>query len=234
MIITKYNKMLDSIITVANETSAYPKDNMLSEALVEATLISSYTLVGGILSSVTGSKILVVKVSDNVTSLKIEGGTPPFLNNIATITTKYDGFFIYDLGVSSDDYYQLTPSGTGDLFFNWLYVGEYLEFPDLNIGSYPEIVKENITNETSSGQVYTTSGVAHYEQEVSFSNIDRDDYLVFEDWYKSVSSSYNQLFYQYNSRLDDYPPFYCSITEFQPTSRSRDYYDFKITIREAK
>ena len=96
------------------------------------------------------------------------------------------------------------------------------------------MVKENISNSTNSGQVYKTSGVAHYEQEISFSNITKDDYQIYEDWWISTDSTYNQLFYQYDDRLDDYKPYFCSVEELQPTARSKDYYDFEITIREAK
>jgi hypothetical protein len=211
---------------------------MTSEALVEATSIDDYV---EIYKQAFGSAVdssIIVKVSDSITSIRVQGNTTGSWTSTPydeTITTKYDGYFIIPLPNGFGyQYWKITAVGSGDMFFNWLYFGANIVFPDLNIGSFPEIVKENITNETSGGQVYTTAGVAHYEQEIGFSNILKTDYQVFEDWYISIASSYNQLFYQYDERLDEYKPYYCSVLELQPTARSKDYYDFKIIIREAK
>ena len=239
MRITKYNKLLDttSVITVASETETYPKENMTSEALVEKTEITTDVIID-IGSVITGTNSIIIKVSDNITSLRIDGNFTNVwsLPNdiITTLTTKYSNYFIFDLGASNYRYYRITPTGTGDKYFNWLYIGENIVFPNLIAGSYPDIIKPLISNATNGGQVYTTSGVAYYEQEINFSMVEQSAYLVFEDWWISTASSYNQLFYQFDSRLDDFRPFYCHVQELKPIARDRDYYDFKIKIREAK
>jgi len=148
------------------------------------------------------------------------------------ITNKYRYFRI--------DTYLVAPTGPtstpgGDIYINYLYLGNFLQLP--NARAYAEPIIDDTDNETKtvSGQIYTQLGHTYRKVSQKFKLATKEQKDEYYSWYNTSDRANNNIFIQFDDLLETYPPLFGKI---KSTNEKRflgmKYYPFNINFTEAK
>jgi hypothetical protein len=228
MIITTRNKLKYDLtsITMASEDSTYPLTNSFNESLVRKTKYTSSIIVT--LDSSTNIDYFAI-YSQEATQVQVFQAGPTI-----TLTTSYDGWFFSD-EIIPGTAYTVTLSGSGDIYINYLYIGDHINVEYMTPGTVPNRERNDISNISNTKQRYRTSGVSSKFQSVSVPDAPYADWKVFDDWQKEVNAVDKQFFLQWEDDPVSYPPYYASIEDYNVDSRSTGNTDttFSFNVKEA-
>jgi hypothetical protein len=223
------NKINDSTttITVNNENTNFPKENMLGNILVEKTEFDD-NIVIDFGSAVTIDSVGFIAEDSGYTlqaHTADSWGSPAFSTSLTAEVT-----FISQ----SYRYWRLYKSGfTG--FVNYLYLGEYLQMPGFIPNTFRNPNTTDITNTSQSAQNYTTEGVIFNTQSFEFPGPTWASFQLFETWYRSSDRVNHFMFVPYENSMTTIVPYYAKLGSVNiPDSRFNDSIPFEITIREVK
>lgn len=219
------NKITAAMITVNNESTAFPKANMINNNLIEKTFFTDYIDID-FGSAVTIDAIALVSASTGITlsaNSTPAWGSPPFTTVITSEVT-----FI------NESYRYWRISKTGDFFINYFYLGEFLQMPGVEDFPTPQEITTDVVSTTQSGQIYTTPGITFKTQEFSFPYTIQADYDAFKTWWKSDDRTNNIFLVPFESDMDIFEPYFCKVLSNNIGDRSRLAYSWSITVQEAK
>ena len=227
MIITTDNRLRSDLTSIAmtGAVDGFPLANCYSNALVEKTLYTNTITIT--LGSSTGIDYFAFYSNDADTVTVTPSG-----EGAVVLSTSYDGWFYSALTAATS--YTVTMTGTGDIYFNYIYIGDHIKLEYIERGTVPNRNRNDIQSESNTRQLYTTAGVSAKSQSVSVPDVTRANWLVFDDWQAEPSATDNQFFVQWEDDPTSYPPYFANIQNYNVTGRDKTLISFTFDVREAK
>jgi hypothetical protein len=225
MRILKSNKITSSLITVQSESNAFPKENMVNNVLNEKTYVTTYFDVDfgsavtvdsiGILAEGSGWTVTAGATLGASTFTQVISDTVTFINQ----TWRYWRFT-----TSSADYME------------YIYLGEYLQIPQITPGSTPQPTSTDVKNRTSGGQVYPTQGTIVKSQDVVAVGLNATEFEAINTWYYSSDRVNNHIVVPFEGSMTVYPfePYFAEISGYGSFKRDVLAYDIKFKVEQAK
>ena len=130
--------------------------------------------------------------------------------------------------------YSIQLAGSGDIYFNYIYIGDHITLDYLEPGTVPNRDRNDIQNESNTRQLYTTAGVSAMSQSVSVPEVSLSDWRVFDDWQIETTATDNQFFIQWEDDPISYPPYFANINNYRVTNRNKTLTSFAFDVKEAK
>lgn len=219
------------MVTVENEVTTFPKENMLSNILIEKTKINTHiTIDFGSAVNITAfgciGEFTQIILEANATD---SWGGPSFSDTYTE--DNFQSKFIDE----TYRFFRLTmTNGADPIYCNHLFLGSWLQLPGYTPGSTPDIDANDILNETPSRQIYATAGVPIKKQSFSFKAASLTVRNNFLTWYETIDRANNNIIIQHEEDLISLPPYYGKVTDYKHINRDRLLFDFNIDVQEAK
>jgi hypothetical protein len=220
------------MLTVNEESNAFPKENLLTGILAEKTYFEDYIVIDfGLAKRVTAIGLIGHNHTVNIEANASDSWDAPAFS--VEMTTSEMVEFVDQ----TYRYWRIVIPGSGGVdYLRYFYLGEYLQIPYPEPGSTPNVATNDIIATTSGYQRYTTRGTTARVQSFEFYATTQAEYELFRDWWNSDDRSNNLIFVQFedDNEMTHFPSYLAKVVEFVTNNRSQLAYDWSITIEEAK
>ena len=224
------NKVESTMITINNESDAFPKENMVTGILPEKSYIDQTAVID--FGSTTSERVTAIAiVYQDLTNVKIQAnatdswGSPSFEQSI---TSSGQIVFIDQ----TYRFWRIKADNTG--YVNYIYLGEYLQMPGVEENSMPQTITNDATVTSAGYQKQTTRGTTAKTQEFIFPGASQAEYDDFIDWWESDDRSNNCFIVQFEEDMTLFSPFLCKVAEASDFDRHTLAYEWRILVEEAK
>lgn len=224
MYILANNLATTSNTTVNGVTTAFPKEYMYNNTLIEKTYFDDYIDIDlgsaknikaiGLVSEDTG-----ITVSANSSA---SWGSPPYTTTVTNQVTLIDQTYRY---------WRIAKSGTNKI--NYFYLGVYNDHDYQAPNSTPTPNTTDISNASSMGVVNTTHGIYYITQDFSFPIATEAEWELFDDWYQTTDRSNSHLIVPFplDTPIESY---FGIVTTYDPPTRDKSNYSFAFGTRQVK
>ena len=213
------------MLTVQTESNAFPKENMINNVLNEKTLVTTYFDVDFGSALTIDSIGLLAEGSGWTVTAGASLGASTFSQAISdTVTFISQTWRYWRFTTSAPDYME------------YVYLGEYLQIPQIVPGSTPQPTATDVKNRTSGGQVYPTQGTIVKMQDVTAIGLTATEFETINTWYYSSDRVNNHIVVPFESSMTVYPfePYFAEISGYGSFKRDVLAYDIKFKLEEAK